>query len=355
MEALPWLREKAADQWGGAGDAVDGDVPDRGSALFLLRPEGWAAELVRIAGEAGWAGGSAGGDRAAAALDKARAEIVELREKARNLNRESTEARNALRRLEKAAAAPGRSEQSDVSRLRQRHAAEMEALRTQRDEAAAALEALGEEMLRLREDLKKERRGRASAEHRLQEGRTTAGWSKGGAELARLLDQVAVAAIRVLPEGESVVGVEPLRLGRGVLPDSADAVDAVLQHKGPKHIVVDGYNVGLALASGKAGEVRARLEPVLARLRALARPPRSVTVVYDSQLEGSDGFKVQGVSGVSVRFTAPGSSADDVIVGMAAPGTVVISNDRAVRERSERNGAVALWSEALVAWVRKRR
>ena len=95
--------------------------------------------------------------------------------------------------------------------------------------------------------------------------------------------------------------------------------------------------------------------PRTTRLRALARPPRSVTVVYDSQLEGSDGFKVQGVSGVSVRFTAPGSSADDVIVGMAAPGTVVISNDRAVRERSERNGAVALWSEALVAWVRKRR
>ncbi len=356
MEALPWLREKAAEQWGGAEAALAGDGPDRGSALFLLRPDLWAVELVRIAGEAGWGGGAAGGDKAAVALEKARAEITELREKVRGLNRESTERRNEVRRLEKAAAAPVRSEQADVSRLRQKHGAELEAMKVQRDARAAAGDELSGEVSRLREDLKRERRGRAQAEHKLQEGKTAPAWAKGSVELARLLDQVAAAAIRVIPEGESAAGTEPLRLARGVRPDSADAVDAVLQHSGPKHLLVDGYNVGLALASGKAAEVRSRLEPVLARLRALARPPRSVTVIYDSSLEGADGFMVQGVSGVSVRFTPKGMSADDLIVKMAGtPGTVVISNDREVRERSERGGALALWAEALVAWTRKRR
>jgi rRNA-processing protein FCF1 len=65
---------------------------------------------------------------------------------------------------------------------------------------------------------------------------------------------------------------------------------------------------------------------------------------------------VAGIGGVVVTFAPPGTSADDVIVRLAAvPGTVVISNDREVRERATQAGALALWSEALVAWARRRR
>jgi hypothetical protein len=92
---------------------------------------------------------------------------------------------------------------------------------------------------------------------------------------------------------------------------------------------------------------------VLGRIRTVARPPRSVAVVYDSGIEGS---RSDGVAGVAIRFADPGVTADDVIVSIAGiPGTVVISNDREVRERSERIGALALWAEALVAWSRRRR
>ena len=74
-----------------------------------------------------------------------------------------------------------------------------------------------------------------------------------------------------------------------------------------------------------------------------------MTVVYDSSREGS---KAKGVAGVAVRFAPPGTTADDVIVGLAGiPGTVVISNDREVRERAERRRP-ALWAEALVAWAK---
>jgi hypothetical protein len=162
---------------------------------------------------------------------------------------------------------------------------------------------------------------------------------------------LAAAAVRVIPDNEVVKGKVALRLPEGVRPDAADAVEWVLDRSGPKHILVDGYNVGLALASGKASEVRAWLEPCSADPHVPV--PRSVTVVYDSSIEGS---RTGGVAGVAVHFAPPGTTADDVIVGMAATaGTVVISNDREVRERSESAGALSLWAEALVAWARRRR
>jgi rRNA-processing protein FCF1 len=72
-------------------------------------------------------------------------------------------------------------------------------------------------------------------------------------------------------------------------------------------------------------------------------------LVFDSKEEEA---KIPGL--VEVRFVA---SADDEIVRLAAglPGdVVVISTDREVRERAEHNGAIALWSDALVSWMRSR-
>ncbi|HAX80947.1 MAG TPA: hypothetical protein DCY40_00060 [Actinobacteria bacterium] len=353
LDSLGWLRDKAAAQWGGAEDALVGEGSDRASALFLLRPEGWAPELVRLAWGGGFGSGAAAGDKAAGTAEKAKAEKSELRDKLRQIGRERDELQAEVRRLERAAAEPARSEQQGVARWRAR-LAETEAGHA---EVASAMQAriteLEGDAAKLRESVKKERQGRARAEKKLDEHRITPGWVRGGADLARLLDQLAAAAVRVIPENEVVAGRSALRLPEGVRPDGADAVEWVLARSGPKHILVDGYNVGLALAAGKAAEVRARLEPVLGRIRTVARPPRSVTVVYDSSIEAS---RTGGVAGVAVHFAPPGITADDVIVGMAATaGTVVISNDREVRERSERAGALALWAEALVAWARRRR
>jgi hypothetical protein len=353
LDSLGWLREKAAAQWGGATDALEGEGSDRASALFLLRPDGWAPDLVRLAWEGGFGSGAVAGDRAANTADKAKVEKSELRDKLRQTVRERDELQAEVRRLERAAAEPARTEHQSAARLRER-LADAEAAHT---EVRAALQArvaeLEGETGRLREAIQKERQGRSRAEKKLDDHRITPGWVRGGADLARVLDQLAAAAVRVIPENEVIKGAVAMRLPEGILPDGADAVEWVLARSGPKHIVVDGYNVGLALAAGKAAEVRARLEPVLGRIRTVARPPRSVTVVYDSSIEGS---RTGGVAGVAVHFAPPGTTADEVIVGMAATaGTVVISNDREVRERSEGSGALALWSEALVAWSRRRR
>ena len=353
LDSLGWLRDKAVAQWGGAKAALTGEGSDRASALFLLRPEGWAPELMRLAWEGGYGTGAAAGDKAADDAEKAKTEKGELRDKLRQTVRERDEVKAEVRRLERAAAEPARTEHQGAARMRERLADTEAAHAEFRSALQARIDELEGEAGRLREWLQKERQGRSRAEKKLDEHRITPGWVRGGADLARILDQLAAAAVRVIPENEVVKGKVALRLPEGVRPDAADAVEWVLDRSGPKHILVDGYNVGLALASGKASEVRARLEPVLGRIRTVARPPRSVTVVYDSSIEGS---RTGGVAGVAVHFAPPGTTADDVIVGMAATaGTVVISNDREVRERSERAGALSLWAEALVAWARRRR
>lgn len=353
LDRLDWLRAKAAESWKGAEVALTGDGPDRASALFLLRPEGWMADFARLSWDAGQAAGSVAGERAAREAEVLRLERTAAKDRLREVAKEANELRREVKRLERAAAEPGRLEQAGAARHRDL-LAETEAERLhERAELEGRVAELQAEVKRQAAALQKARAERAAALALAEEGRPAAGWAKGGIGLARALDSVTAAAARVIPEAEAVPGAVAPTLPPGVRPDSADAVDKVLEHRGPKHIVVDGYNVGLALAAGKAADVRARLDPVLARMRTVARPPRSVTVVYDSSREGS---RVSGIGGVVVTFAPPGTSADDVIVRLAAvAGTVVISNDREVRERATRAGALALWSEALVAWSRRRR
>ncbi|MEK7253034.1 MAG: NYN domain-containing protein [Actinomycetota bacterium] len=351
LDALPWLREKALAEWPKAVAALTADGPDRASAMFLIRPEGWSVELLELGWELGAAVGGAAGEKTSRDAAAARIKHNEAKDRLREAIRERDELRRTVRELERSAATPGRVEQQGAVRRRELLAESDAAREQERAEWAGRLAAKEAEAKRLRLDLQKARQEKKAAIAHFEEpGRPT--WAKGGAELARAIDSVAAAAVRITPDNKVVKRLAPLRLPKGVRPDGAEAVDLVLDHRGPTHLVVDGYNVGLALASGKAAEVRARLDPLLGRMRTIARPPRSVTVVYDSSREGS---KAKGVAGVAVRFAPPGTTADDVIVGLAGiPGTVVISNDREVRERAERAGALALWAEALVAWAKRR-
>jgi len=106
---------------------------------------------------------------------------------------------------------------------------------------------------------------------------------------------------------------------------------------------------------GNPAAARQRLELEASRLVTLASGRLAVIVVYDSAR--GVGEPPSRRSGVEILFTS-GRLADDVIVELAGEldGTrVVISNDRAVRERAEQAGAVALWSDALVMWGRAAR
>jgi len=76
-----------------------------------------------------------------------------------------------------------------------------------------------------------------------------------------------------------------------------------------------------------------------------------VIVVFDGPDEdGRDGFRSS--EGVSVRFSR-GEEADDTIVDLVHTDpyrTVVVTNDRELRDRCSIDGCVPVWASAFVAW-----
>ena len=73
-------------------------------------------------------------------------------------------------------------------------------------------------------------------------------------------------------------------------------------------------------------------------------------VVFDAVgVDGRSGFVTD--NGVEVIFAMDRLADDEVVAIAAASGesVVVISNDRDVRERASLEGAVTLWSTAVVA------
>jgi predicted RNA-binding protein with PIN domain len=128
-------------------------------------------------------------------------------------------------------------------------------------------------------------------------------------------------------------------------------VEWLLSDAPPVTVLIDGYNVGFVLAGpGDPAAARQRLELELSRLVTLASGRLAAVVVYDSADGGTE--RSPRRHGIEVLFTS-GRTADDVLVELVrdlSGRRVVVSNDRAVRERSEKAGAVALWSDALAAW-----
>ena len=139
----------------------------------------------------------------------------------------------------------------------------------------------------------------------------------------------------------------PLRLPPGLSPDQPEAVGWLLGSAPPARVIVDGYNVTFLLekADFHGGAARRRLVGLVGRLAT--RRPHRFLVVFDSDQPPGEPARV---GDVEVRFTS-GEKADDLIVELAETlgdlPTAVITNDRELRERVERVGAMALWAEAL--------
>jgi YacP-like NYN domain-containing protein len=175
---------------------------------------------------------------------------------------------------------------------------------------------------------------------------------------ARELDQLVALSSGSGPVGSGgssdAAGAEidrPPSLPPGARPDSDEAVEWLLDHAPRSRWVIDGYNLSFALGKAMADPAEARRE-VERRLSRLARRASSgsVLVVFDSTKEGERAVRSGRL--VDIVFAPSHQSADDAIVERsAAPYTVVVSNDRELRERSEERGALVLWSDALVAWL----
>jgi hypothetical protein len=352
LDRIDWLRTRALEQWPDADPVKPG--PHRASALFLVRPEGWAADLVGVVGDAvASAAGegreqSGGRDDVVRDRDAWKAKARDLQKKLEAVTAELAKSNKALRAPDRATKAAGAKETATQRRVETGHAAEVEGLQQIITDLETEVKKGGDEARRLR-------RAVGEAEARVAEARTGPGWlGTDPIALARHLDDLMGRSRRVSVSAPSPPPAEErLRLPVGVGPDSAEAIDAVARAGGRVAVIVDGYNAGLALGPGTAAEVRSRLEPHLRRLGTLGGPAMTVTVVWDSNADQPGSRKPRGID---VRFAPAGVEADDVVVKIAAGlrRCVVITNDRAVRERAERTGALALWSDALVDWARRR-
>ncbi|MEE9228465.1 MAG: NYN domain-containing protein, partial [Acidimicrobiia bacterium] len=135
-----------------------------------------------------------------------------------------------------------------------------------------------------------------------------------------------------------------------------NAVEWLLRQPQPFTMVVDGYNVAFQLVGESTRAARDRVNEELSRLRLRTMTPTQVTVVYDSSVN-SEVETAPGPGGIRVRFTREGHIADEEIAEIVSTldgPVVVVSSDREVREGTAELGAVVLWSEALVEWIKAR-
>ena len=346
-----WLRERIAERCEKA--AHTDDRLETAAVLFLRRPDGWEADLAELAFLAEQAEQSDRIATMARRIEDLEAELDAWRNRARRNRRMAEEAAaRADRRV-----ATARAEASDGRFSMRAKALEREnrALRENLEAARAEQWAIGERLAETREELRRERRTERSAEP-VPAPSAWASLDVFGS--ARLLDDMVEAFLPAytFDEARRDVGEKPLDLPKGTPPDDRSAIEWLLTLDRDFALLVDGYNVAYHLdrARFNSSYVRQRLETDLARLKELAHGRPRVTLVYDSRQSGGI-TRTSGPSGIEIRFTSVGHSADDELLALAAdlgPAAVVVTTDRQVREAAQAAGSLGLWSEALAGWIR---
>jgi len=348
----------------------------RAGWLFLVRPDGWEAELDDLVDRAGrWAQASAAArderraERRLAGLER-RAEAAERR--AEDLQgelagvRAELEDRRAGQRALLAELTDARARADEEADGRRRA---VEALAEAREQAAAGAADLGAARRRLREL----QAGAGSVDL----ARVTAAASRLGAVVAEAAGAVAeldAAVAAASPPARSAPDPQPpsppapppaasdaggtTRARRrapaipgGMFDDSPEAAAHLLRRAGAC-ILVDGYNVTkLAWPDEPPAEQRARLHVALDDLgvRSGCRPE----VVWDGA-EQVTALPAPLLRDLRVHFSAPDVEADDVVLDLvdavpAGVDVVVVSNDRRVRDGARARGAAAVRSEHLLA------
>jgi len=344
------LRETQADLV----EAVeDGRVPPAADPVrvavlaYLLRPAGWT-ELVESARAELERSASASEEEAAerrvaalkeelaaaraarsAELDKLRAELRETKAEVAELRRKLHDARTRFRAAEERAGAVAAEAERELAAARESTAASEKELRKLRARAAQA-EANAETAKRAA------REGRNVDDVRLRMLLDTLGDAAQGirrelalpSTIGRPADLVGGQAHRALP-------------GRAVSDGDPQLLDRLLALP-QVHLIVDGYNVTkTGYGELPLSDQRSRLVSGLGGLAAQTRA--EVTCVFDGA-ELDTPVAIAAPRGVRVRFSAPGQTADEMIVELARaepPGrpVVVVSSDREVADGARRADA----------------
>jgi predicted RNA-binding protein with PIN domain len=350
----PQLAEAVA-----AGDPTPASDPlDTVVVAYLLRPADWVDRVTEAT--ARWTRTDPGEDGSAAAIDRLRGEVAELRARART---EPARIRDAAA----AARAELEAELAELRRSLRSRSAALRAAERERDEAREALADL-------------ERRSSvaaAAADAELRRARARIGELERAGEAsrrsARADREVDDARLRLLLDtlSDAVAG---MRRELSLPASATRPADVVAAERGdtagsgPRaardpagldqllvlpqlHLIVDGYNVTksgypeLSLA-----DQRSRLVSALATLGG--RCGAEVTVVFDGA--GRPTVQPRVPRGVRVIFSAPDEIADDVIRRLVAaepPGrpVLVATSDQQVVADVQRDGAWTVPSVVLLA------
>jgi predicted RNA-binding protein with PIN domain len=400
-------------------DAVERDDVGEAGWLMLDRPEGWEERLDELRGEAVREADQAGSAEEAARLGRELARAIEERDEAMAAARQARgEQDRAARALDDARAGREAAEQravaldEELAELRRQRAEAVRDLKAQEVRANARLE----ELKMAQADLAAARREVTELEDALSgdvdtdaarraaervpddSGSPADGQQPVGAEPAPTLDRDALAAlvaraaeaaallssslaeaaelVRPVDDSASQGGAEapaevvtgpaperpparprparrePVSIPVGVFDDTPEAALHLLRHSGTT-LAVDGYNV--SLAGWPTLALSAQRRRLVDALEALAaRTGCGVVVVFDGADVGSGLPGESRPRGVQVRFTAPGVEADDELLALldALPvdrPVTVASSDRRVVDGSRRRGASVISGLQLLA------
>jgi hypothetical protein len=319
---------------------------DQGSASseFLRREPGWEQRLANITEDFQSKVEERSGRHLAEDLAAAKLEIERLRRQLRKARRPTVAAAVKEPPPIEVDGAPDRAKLEATLSSTKKALASSEEVRGELATKVSELQTRIETLLR--------RRPEKSAP------RTTSGGGirRGPVELARDLD-MRLHALRVPPIEIAAPGPPSLTdqsalpsIPSGVRPDKAEAIDWLVSHPGPLTVAVDGWNLAFHLKNPPGRKERLQVEAAVGRLSHKAAGQRRLLVLFDSRFDVAGNHPGTHPE-VEVRFPA---SADEALIELAAEGgpLVVISSDRRVREEAGRSGAIGLWSEALIDWLR---
>lgn len=341
LDASDWLRAEARAEI----PEPEDEAHETASFLFLARPEGWEARIEALVG----------GHREAVERSEIKRLETELRRAVAKAGRLEQRLDKAERRVQEAA--DGIDERlAAAAETNRRSRAKLKSVR---EALAGQLSAAAEEVTRLRAEnadlrhklaVARASRGKAPAS---RPSRVEAAWSLDRpTALARHLDDLnrALVVAPARPGAATVAATADRRSGlpAGVSPDRAEAVVWLLSIPGMVHIAIDGWNAAHLIESPPTPATRNRVIEAARRLVLVSAGKRRVSAVFDSSQVG-ESFSADDVV---VTFVA---SADEELIKMARQNPtalVVITSDRRVREAVEEAGAVGLWSEALIEWLK---
>ena len=342
LEASDWLRAEALREIPDPEDPAH----ESASSLFLARPEGWADRVESLVTGRREAVERSEIKRLETELRRALAKAGRLEQKLDETERREQEAAGGIEERLAATATAQRRSQAKLKSVR-------EALTGQLSSAADEVARLSAENADLRKKLEAARSGRGKAAVSPKPAKVEAAWSLDKpTALARHLDDInrALVVSPVKPVKSPPVA-KPTRLAglpAGISPDRAEAIVWLVGLEGLVHVAIDGWNAAHLIKSPPVPATRNRIIEAARRLILASAGKRQVTAVFDSSQLG-ESFSA---GKVQVAFVA---SADEELIKMAkrdATGLVVITSDRRVREAAEKAGAVGLWSEALIEWLK---